>query len=94
MASIAHPRAPVSDNRNGKLFTRHLTPTEIRVIGTLAKHLCSNPRLAEIMGLRLDTIKHHLYSIMTKTGTFSRLELVVKWQRPEFQNWLREVGIL
>jgi hypothetical protein len=31
---------------------------------------------------------------MKKTGTFTRLELVVKWRTKEFQDWLIERGII
>ena len=71
-----------------------LTPAEIKVVDALSTHLCTNPQLSLIIGLKVDTIKHHLYSVMKKTGTFTRLELVVKWRTKEFQDWLIERGII
>ena len=89
------PREAYSDNHNGhsRVVTRHLTPMEIHTVELLSEHLCSNAELAKIMNVTIDTVKKHLSLALDKTGTFNRLELVVKWQRQSFQDWMRSVGI-
>jgi DNA-binding CsgD family transcriptional regulator len=89
LSTASHP-APSPINN---LLVVPLSPAEIRVIDTLAEHLCTNQEVADRLGLKLNTVKHHLTAVMDKTGTFTRLELVVKWRTKEFQDWLRDRGI-
>lgn len=51
-----------------------LTPRERQVI-TLIVDGCSNKQIGAVMGVSIQTVKHHLSSIYDKLGVSSRLEL-------------------
>ena len=54
----------------------HITPAEAKVLYWLCKGL-SNAEICRETGSSLGTIKTHLASLQQKTGTKSRLQLVI-----------------
>lgn len=53
-----------------------LTPREVEIVEAIASGE-SNREIAHRLRISLQTVKHHLTSIFTKTGTSSRLELAL-----------------
>jgi DNA-binding NarL/FixJ family response regulator len=71
-----------------------LYPNEIAAVDALVENFGpQNKKLAEILGLSIDTVKHRIHYAMVKTGTFTRVELALRWTDPAWQAWLREMGI-
>jgi DNA-binding NarL/FixJ family response regulator len=68
-----NPRA-TSDKKKADKFG--LTPRELQIVAAIAAGE-SNKEIAERLGVREHTVKHHLTSIFDKLGVFSRLELAV-----------------
>lgn len=54
-----------------------LSPREREIVTALAANQLSNKGLARQFGLSDGTIKQHLHNIYRKTGTTSRMQLVV-----------------
>jgi two-component system nitrate/nitrite response regulator NarL len=53
-----------------------LTPREMQILQSLAEGLC-NKEIARSFGISEQTVKHHVSSILNKTGMSNRLELVI-----------------
>lgn len=54
-----------------------LTPRQADVVRELAHDGASNDRIAERLGLSVNTVKTHLMNAMARTGTHDRAELAV-----------------
>ncbi len=58
------------------LKTYHLSEREKQVLYELVTNLSSNPVIAQRLGIKVTTVKAHIYSICNKTGLDNRLELI------------------
>lgn len=58
-----------------------LTPTERLIVEELAADGCSNYVIAQRVGLSERTVRWYLNSIMRKTGTYNRTQVVLWWLR-------------
>lgn len=73
-----------------------LLPGEVKVIEEIARndHSISYVMAAKRLGMTPGGVKSTMGRVLQKTGTFSRLELVLNWRCPLFQIGLKELGIL
>jgi len=60
----------------GEITSEELTPREMDVLHLLAVG-CSNPEIAERLGVAYSTIRTHVKSMLEKTGCHSRTELTL-----------------
>jgi len=62
---------------NDVLTTRELELVQLAALGMRNRHI------AWRLGVAEDTVKHWFVAIFDKTGTWSRLELVMRWMREQ-----------
>ena len=62
---------------NDALTARELELVKLAALGMKNRHIAWRVGLAE------DTVKHSFVTIFDKTGTWSRLEVVVKWMEEQ-----------
>lgn len=71
-----------------------LTGIELELANYLARTGANSTQIMAHYGIPLTTLKSRIHSIFVKTGTFSRLELIINWRCEIFQIGLREMGII
>ncbi len=73
IAEFARRRSP---NRPGRISAAAITPRELDCLRKLCEGL-TNVEIARTLWLEPSTVKTHLSSLMAKTGTLSRVQLVI-----------------
>ena len=61
---------------DGEDVAGRLTPRELEVLRLLATGL-DNPKIADVMGISVTTVRNHIDHVLTKLGVHSKLEAVV-----------------
>jgi two-component system, NarL family, response regulator DevR len=67
-------------NRSQRRATDNLTARELEVLGLLASGL-GNAALAERLGVSVNTVRHHVQSILNKLGVHTKLQAVTTAMR-------------
>ena len=67
-------------DRTQRQVTDDLTARELEVLGLLAAGM-GNAALAERLGVSINTVRHHVQSILTKLGVHTKLQAVTKAMR-------------
>lgn len=70
-----------------------LDSAEILTAELLSVLGATNKEIAYVLGVGEDLVKKRLHQVMIKTGTFTRMELALKWNTLEFQCWMRGMRI-
>jgi DNA-binding NarL/FixJ family response regulator len=79
-----------------EMIIEKLLPCEVRVVEFIAANgkTLHYHEVGRKLGLTNNVVKHYMANAMRKTGTFSRLELIMNWHCPLFRLGLKGLGIL